>query len=90
MSVSIYKDDQDRNKAIGLQIAGEVELIQPGEDLQQAKDLYFGQYSFIRKVEEVFIAFKKMDFYRVIPHFIRLIDNSKGMGFKEEWGSLNP
>lgn len=90
VSVSIYKDDQERSKALGLQIAGEAALIQAGEGLDHAKELYLGQYSFIRKVEELFITFKKMDFYKVTPHFVRLIENAKGMGHREEWGTLEP
>ncbi len=88
VSVSIYADHQDRKTARGLQIAGDAEHIQSREDLQRAKDLYLGQFSFIRKAEELFIAFKKMSFYRVRPRFMRSINNAKGMGFKEEWGAI--
>ncbi len=87
VSVAVYEDQQDRKTARGLQIAGDVEIIQDREDLQAAKDLYLGQFSFIRKAEELFIAFKKMSFYRIKPVFVRSIDNSKGMGFSEQWGS---
>ncbi len=86
VSVAIYKDDQVRSQASGLQIFFFFLSIESPQDLKRAKEIYLGQHALIRKMEELYIAFKNMEFYRVHPHFIRLVDNSRGMGFKEEWG----
>jgi uncharacterized protein YhbP (UPF0306 family) len=66
----------------GLQLHGEVFLVESTEVWEHAWEQYQHKFPFVRSLKAV-VAQNKM--YVFIPGWIRLVDNSQGFGFKKEW-----
>jgi uncharacterized protein YhbP (UPF0306 family) len=65
----------------GLQFEGEAAEIAPGTEWQSALDLYLSKFPFAKEFEA---ELSRSSFYRFTPRWGRLIDNSRGFGYKEE------
>ena len=68
----------------GLQLRGEVREVPPGENWEKAWGLYLVKFPFAGNLKDV-IA--RNTLYAFHPTWIRLIDNRRGFGFKEEWSA---
>jgi uncharacterized protein YhbP (UPF0306 family) len=66
----------------GLQLHGEVFLVESTEVWEHAWEQYQHKFPFVRSLKAV-VAQNKM--YVFIPGWIRLVDNSQEFGFKKEW-----
>jgi hypothetical protein len=65
----------------GVQFEGEATVIAPGTEWQAALDLYLSKFPFAKEFE---VELLRSSFYRFTPSWGRLIDNSRGFGYKEE------
>ena len=70
----------------GLQMRGVTTAVQSKSEWQGAWDLYQTKFPFVSNLQEIIVI---NQLYVFKPHWIRLIDNRKGFGFKQEWGQ-NP
>ncbi len=81
-AATIQSEVNDWRKIRGLQMRGEVERVPVGENWEQAWQCYRAKFPFVQELQSVL---EKNSFYRFRPNWIRLIDNQRGFGFKEEW-----
>lgn len=65
----------------GLQLRGSVKVVPPGEEWQRAWQLYRAKFPFADQFEQAVV---RSTLYVFIPDWIRLVDNRKGFGYKEE------
>ncbi len=65
----------------GLQMRGEVNAVAPGAEWERAWQLYREKFPFVEKLKE---AVASSQLYAFTPRWIRLVDNRKGFGYKEE------
>jgi uncharacterized protein len=66
----------------GLQLRGEVQAVEPGEEWEKAWGHYLVKFPFAGDLKEIIT---QNTLYAFRPQWIRLIDNRRGFGFKEEW-----
>ncbi len=66
----------------GLQLRGEVHLVASEIEWDSAWEQYQVKFPFVRALKMVMV---RNQMYVFIPNWIRLVDNSQGFGFKEEW-----
>ena len=65
----------------GLQLRGMVQVVAPGEEWQRAWQVYQAKFPFVDQFEQ---AVARSTLYAFCPGWIRLVDNRKGFGYKEE------
>lgn len=70
----------------GLQMRGEVLPVPPGEEWQNAWQLYQAKFPFVSRLKA---EVERSGLYAFVPNWIRLVDNRRGFGFKEERGSAS-
>ncbi|MBE0696226.1 MAG: UbiX family flavin prenyltransferase, partial [Anaerolineaceae bacterium] len=68
----------------GLQLQGQVRPVTTGQEWEMAWALYTSKFPFAADLKDV-VA--KNTLYAFQPEWIRLVDNRRGFGFKEEWTS---
>jgi uncharacterized protein YhbP (UPF0306 family) len=83
------QDDQREWRAIqGIQLEGTCEEIINPIESARALAIYAAKYPFIgdliRAPKEIGSAMAKARWHKITPTWIRLIDNTRGFGFKEE------
>lgn len=66
----------------GLQMRGVITAVQSTSEWQWAWDLYQAKFPFVINLQEI-IVINQMYVFK--PHWVRLVDNRKGFGFKQEW-----
>lgn len=66
----------------GLQLRGLSAHVQDQREWQQAWRLYQVKFPFVRDLEEI-LARNQLHIFR--PHWIRLVDNRRGFGYRQEW-----
>jgi uncharacterized protein YhbP (UPF0306 family) len=81
-SATIYPEIEDFMEIRGLQVAGTVERILPGDDWERAWGAYAAKFPFVAGLRPIVDAAWLMV---LRPTWIRLIDNRRGFGFKAEW-----
>jgi 4-hydroxy-3-polyprenylbenzoate decarboxylase len=67
---------------IGLQMRGRVRILPPGEEWSAAWQVYRAKFPFAQGLQA---EISRNQLYEFTPAWLRLVDNSRGMGFKEEW-----
>ena len=82
VAVTIQADGQRWQRITGMQLHGEA---RPAAD--DARDIYLARFPFVylARTGPLARALKKVRFYQVHPHWIRIIDNRLGFGYKREW-----
>ena len=55
-----------------------------GQAAQTAWAVYLNKYPFIQKNKLLKLMLNTVTFYKIVPSWIRLIDNTQGFGHKEE------
>jgi uncharacterized protein YhbP (UPF0306 family) len=55
-----------------------------GQATKTAKQIYLQKFPFIRQNKLLLVMLNTVTFYQITPTWIRLIDNSRGFGHKEE------
>lgn len=78
----IYPDSQDWQEIRGLQLRGEVRPVDPGAEWEHAWLHYTGKFPFVRELRSL-VARNQL--YGFIPSWIRLVDNRRSFGYKQEW-----
>ena len=66
----------------GMQMRGEAHPVPAGPQWERAYQLYLGRFPFAAGFKE---EMARNIFYVFTPQWLRLVDNSRGFGFKEEW-----
>jgi uncharacterized protein YhbP (UPF0306 family) len=82
VAVAIYPECLDWQEIRGLQLQGEVRSVDPGQEWEHAWSLYTDKFPFIGELRE---QVARNQLYRFLPTWIRLIDNRRGFGYKQEW-----
>lgn len=83
-AASVYPECRDWRDIRGLQLRGEVRPLGPGEEWEGAWRRYAAKFPFVEELREV-VARNR--FYVFTPHWIRLVDNRRGFGYKEEFAA---
>jgi uncharacterized protein YhbP (UPF0306 family) len=81
-AVSFYPPTQDWQDIRGVQMRGEVRLLEAGPEWQAGWLEYVTKFPFVRELKAV-VAQNSM--YVFTPSWVRLVDNTRGFGFKQEW-----
>jgi uncharacterized protein YhbP (UPF0306 family) len=81
-AVTVYPSTSDWLEIRGLQLAGTVERIEPGEDWELAWAAYVRKFPFVAGLRSLVDSSWLLTFQST---WIRLIDNRRGFGFKREW-----
>jgi uncharacterized protein YhbP (UPF0306 family) len=82
VAATIYPATSDWLEIRGLQLAGTVERIQPGEAWERAWRSYTLKFPFVAGLRPLIDSSWLLV---LLPSWIRLIDNRRGFGFKREW-----
>ena len=93
VAVTINPDCDNWHDVAGLQICGQVSVVD-GVERAKALALYFKKFPQIDALfaspegdheETIAKRLKAANFYKVTPDMIRVIDNKKGFGYREEF-----
>ncbi len=90
IAFTINKDDQNWSEIQGLQGRGRCVQIIDQNARDEALKHYVDKYPFISNNEALIGVINKSEVWAIIPNWIRLIDNSKGFGYKKEWNFNTP
>ncbi|GAB4269846.1 MAG: hypothetical protein Kow0080_13830 [Candidatus Promineifilaceae bacterium] len=83
-SAAIQEDYKDWQAIQGIQMEGSVQLL-TGDDREKALRLYWQKFPFLAQpVPEIATALEKVGWYRLRPLRLYFIDNTKGLGHREE------
>ena len=66
----------------GLQLRGQVNRVPAGEEWDSAWSAYAVKFPFVVGLRDEVL---RNSLYGLIPSWLRLVDNQRGFGFKEEW-----
>jgi hypothetical protein len=81
-AVAIYPECQDWQDIRGLQLRGEACPLPLGPEWEHAWSVYTAKFPFVSEMREL-VARNQL--YVFIPTWVRLVDNRRGFGFKQEW-----
>jgi len=82
VAAAIYPETWNWQEIRGLQMRGAAHALVPGVEWERAWSLYRDKFPFVNQLK---IAVARNTFYRFQPVWIRLVDNRRGFGHKEEW-----
>ena len=80
VSVTISEDHRDWRAITGIQLDGTCAMLGAIESARTLA-LYATKFPFVATLGA---AMAKVKFYQITPRWVRLIDNTRGFGFKEE------
>lgn len=81
-AVTIHPECQGWEGIYGLQLRGEVRRVKPDMEWDLAWKRYVAKFPFVSELKAVVEQNQLFVFH---PHWIRLVDNRRGFGYKEEW-----
>ncbi|HSF81225.1 MAG TPA: pyridoxamine 5'-phosphate oxidase family protein [Anaerolineales bacterium] len=81
-AAACYPECQGWQDIRGLQMRGQVRLIEYGTEWEHAWACYTAKFPFVKTLRAI-VARNAL--YVFVPHWIRLVDNRRGFGFKQEW-----
>jgi uncharacterized protein YhbP (UPF0306 family) len=81
-AAAIYPECRGWRDIKGLQLRGETFLVEAEAEWDSAWRHYQDKFRFVRSMKTV-VAQNR--FYVFVPNWIRLLDNSQGFGYKQEW-----
>lgn len=88
VAATIQDDQRDWRAIQGVQLEGACQEITNPVEAARALTVYASKYPFVgdllRAPKEIGSAMAKARFHKLTPTWIRLIDNTRGFGFKEE------
>lgn len=79
---AVYPDRTDWREIRGLQLRGRVRKIPEGPEWEAAFQAYRQKFPFVGALKEI-VAQNVL--YAFKPTWIRMVDNRRGFGFKQEW-----
>lgn len=83
VAATIYADGQQWQSIRGVQLEGEC-ISLSGAAANHARAIYLAKYPFIKADKLLAAMMHVVTFYKILPVWLRLIDNSRGFGHKEE------
>ncbi len=84
VAATIQEDYQRWQSIKGVQLEGAVQLLR-GAEREQAIALYRQKFPFVNgPAAEISLALARVNWYRFSPHRLYFIDNSKGLGHRDE------
>ena len=84
-AATIEANNQDWKNIRGLQLRGFAgPCIEPDEE-ETAREVYAARFPFVARAETLAGPLSRARYYKLVPSWIRLIDNTLGFGHKEEW-----
>jgi uncharacterized protein YhbP (UPF0306 family) len=86
VSVAISGEVNSWEEIKGLQLDGVAAFV-PESERDRVAEIYLAKFPALRKLHkasEILSSFLESSFYHITPKWIRLIDNSKGFGHKDE------
>ena len=86
-AAAIYPAAEGWQDIRGLQIRGQVLRLPPGPDWESAWQCYQAKFPFVTVLKQA-VAINAM--YAFIPTWLRLVDNARGLGFRQEWKLQTP
>ncbi len=88
VAATIQEDQGDWRALKGVQLEGTCRTLTRATDTAHALGLYVNKYAFLGDLlhapKEIAAAMAKVRFHQIAPTWIRLTDNARGFGFKEE------
>jgi uncharacterized protein YhbP (UPF0306 family) len=81
-AVAFYPECFSWEDIRGVQMRGEVHQVEPGMDWDRAWKLYQSKFPFVSALKEI-VAQNAL--YVFTPSWVRLVDNQRGFGYKQEW-----
>lgn len=82
IGIAIYPPCYDWQDIRGLQMRGVVKIIEKGAIWERGWELYQAKFPFTSSLKEIVV---RNTMYSFLPSWLRLVDNRKGFGFKQEW-----
>ena len=81
-AAACYPECYDWEDIRGLQMRGHVRQLAPGPEWEAAWACYLAKFPFVSGLKDV-VAQNAL--YVFTPQWLRLVDNRRGFGFKQEW-----
>jgi uncharacterized protein YhbP (UPF0306 family) len=82
VALALYPECSGWQEIRGLQMHGEARRVTEDDTWQAAWQCYVNKFPFVAELEQVVASNTLYVFW---PHWIRLVDNRRGFGFKQEW-----
>lgn len=82
VAAAIYPQCTGWQDIRGLQIHGKVRKVEQREEWDLAWNLYLRKFPFVKSLKAIV---RKNQLFVLMPEWIRLVDNTKRFGYKEEW-----
>jgi uncharacterized protein YhbP (UPF0306 family) len=82
VAVTIHNATWDWRDIQGVQIEGEARAIADPDERDRAWALFRGKFPFVSEFTDQIV---RSAFYVVVPKWARLIDNTRGFGYREEF-----
>lgn len=90
VAFTVHKDEQPWQEIQGVQGRGACTLVSPTAR-EAVWALYQQRFPFVAQAPpEIERALQQAPLWQITPHWLRLIDNRRGFGFKEEWAPPAP
>lgn len=83
VAATIYADRQEWQSIRGLQLEGTCVRLS-GRAAAAARKVYLAKFPFVAQNKFLALMLNMVSFYKIIPVWFRLVDNSQGFGHKEE------
>jgi uncharacterized protein YhbP (UPF0306 family) len=81
-AAAIYPECRGWQDIRGLQLRGQVKSVAQGHEWEVAWRAYCAKFPFVGELKPI-VA--RNELYAFTPEWIRLVDNRRGFGFKQEW-----
>ncbi len=81
-AVSCYPQTQDWQDIRGVQMRGQVQRVKPDLEWEVGWEVYTAKFPFVRELKAI-VAQNSL--YVFVPSWVRLVDNRRAFGFKQEW-----
>jgi len=81
VAAALYPEVSDWRELRGLQIKGVARIVST-PDRKAALAIYAARFPFVDSLADII---DRSEIYDLRPHWVRLIDNRRGFGFKREW-----
>lgn len=86
VSVTVHEEYRNWSDIQGVQLEGACELVASPAESARAMAVYASKFPFLRDAvshpRELGSALAKAKWYRINPHWARLVDNTRGFGWK--------
>jgi hypothetical protein len=82
-AAALYPESESWQTIRGLQMRGQAHILDRGPEWEVAWEIYQRKFPFVSGLKSI-VARNAMYIFK--PEWIRLVDNRRGFGFKQEWG----